>query len=137
MDISVISARAQTKAALPLTRAVEPRKVGYTIEQFNKSFPLVKYETVLESFWNYYISKGEVSKNWFEKFLGYAQGAQDRASVGGIETDSMGMPTDRRLRREFSGTNERRDDVEDSNHIDRSHRTGPPRQPGDGDMPVP
>lgn len=102
-SLATISARATTIDSRPLTRGVDPRKVGYTVEMFDAAFPNVKFETVLESFHNFYIANGAVSKNWFEKFLSYAQGAQDRATVGGVETDSMGLPLDRKMRRLWSG----------------------------------
>lgn len=99
------STKATTRDAFPLSRAVDPRKVGYSVELFAEQFPGLEYERVLESFRNFYIANGHCSKNWFEKFLSYAQGAADRAKVSGqvIETDSMGLPTDPTLRRRFLG----------------------------------
>lgn len=101
--INQISQKAQSRRALALSRDMDPRLLGYTEEMFNFSFPDVKYDRVLEQFFTWYISKGDTSRNWFEKFLSYAQGAQDRATVGGIETDSMGMPTDPKTRRRWLG----------------------------------
>lgn len=101
--INEVSQKAQSRRALPLTRDMDPRQMGYTVEMFNLTFPDVKYDRVLEQFFTWYISKGDTSRNWFEKFLSYAQGAQDRATVGGIETDSMGMPTDPKTRRRWLG----------------------------------
>jgi hypothetical protein len=103
LELSEISKAAQTRRAEPLTRDMDPRKLGYLVEQFNSAFPNVRYEKVLQQFLSWYIAKGDTSRNWFEKFLSYAQGAQDRATVGGIETDSIGLPKDAKTRRRFLG----------------------------------
>lgn len=62
---------------------------------------------VLESFFNHFMAKGDVSRNWLEKFWSYARIAQqmekDKKMSNPTDTDSTGMPTDRKARREMLG----------------------------------
>lgn len=99
VTLSSISARATSRRSLPLTREVDPRKLGYTVEMFNAQFPGLDYAVVLEQFLSWYISLGTTSRNWFEKFLSYARGAHERARVSGTNTDSVGLPIDPLQRR--------------------------------------
>lgn len=96
--ISQASEKAMTSTPQPLTRNFAPSKVGYTADHFKKSFPDVKAENVLASFFGWHIGKGDTSLNWFEKFLSYATKAQEiereRRKTQGVETDSMGNPLD-------------------------------------------
>lgn len=95
-----LSAKAQTADTQPCHRGVDPRKIGYTETEFERQFPGLNYEVVLESFLNFYISKGERSTNWFEKFLAYAHGALRRArEAEATGTDSLGRPLDPNKRR--------------------------------------
>lgn len=99
-DRLVLSNKAQTTDSYPCSRNIDPRKIGFTDSMFERSYPGLDYDTVLESFWTFYISKGERSTNWFEKFLAYAKGALDRHHAKQESgTDSLGRPLDLNKRR--------------------------------------
>lgn len=102
-----LSERARTETPIPLSRRMNPTQLGYTLEMFSLDFPGLVYTDVLELFRTHYISKGDKSNNWFEKFLMFADGAQRRRkenirASGGTETDSMGLPVDPAKRRAFA-----------------------------------
>lgn len=100
------SQKAATGSARPLTRNFRPSTVGYTSEDFKRDYPDVNPGAVLESFLSHHISKGDVSRNWMEKFFSYSANAQrihDEKPKDHVETDSMGLPTDRKQRRQMLG----------------------------------
>lgn len=106
-DRSVVSARATTAGAEPLHRNFRPSMFGYTADDFKRDYPDVNPNDVLESFFSHHVGKGDRSKNWLEKFWSYAHRAQqierERKMSNPVETDSMGLPTDRKARREMLG----------------------------------
>lgn len=106
-DRSVISARAQLPIAEPLSRHFRPSTSGYTADDFKRDYPDVIPNAVLESFFNHHLAKRDVSKNWLEKFWSYAARAQqierEKKMSNPVETDSMGLPTDRKARNEMLG----------------------------------
>lgn len=91
------SRKAQTDRAFPLTRDFNPGLVGYQGEDFRRDYPHVSPAGVLEQFFSHHIAKGDVSKNWLEKFFSYAGNAEriERERAGDkTSTDSMGQPLD-------------------------------------------
>lgn len=106
-DRSVMSARASTSGAEPLHRNFRPSMFGYTADDFKRDYPDVNPNDVLESFFSHHVGKGDRSKNWLEKFWSYAHRAQqierERKMSNPVETDSMGLPVDRKARREMLG----------------------------------
>lgn len=93
--------------AKPLDRNFRPSTFGYTADDFSRDYPDVNPTAVLESFFNHHLAKGDVSKNWLEKFWSYAARAQqierEKRMNNPTETDSMGLPLDRKARREMLG----------------------------------
>lgn len=98
------SKKAQTDKAIPLPDNFNPSVVGYNSRDFQNDFPEVDATKVFNSFVSHHRSKGDVSKNWMEKFFSYAAGAvkiekEHRQSQPKTrETDSMGLPLDRAAR---------------------------------------
>lgn len=107
VDKVVFSQRATTTYALALSRNFRPSNFGYTPELFAQDYPDVNPHLVLESFFSHHLGKGDLSKNWLEKFWSYAARAQqiekEKRMSNPVETDSMGLPTDRKARNEMLG----------------------------------
>lgn len=107
VDKVVFSQRATTTDAQPLHRNFRPSNYGYTSELFVQDYPDVNPSLVLESFFSHHVGKGDRSKNWLEKFWSYAARAQqiekEKRMSNPVETDSMGLPTDRKARNEMLG----------------------------------
>lgn len=101
------SQRATSTSAYPLSRNFRPSVFGYTTNDFERDYPDVNPALVLESFFSHHLGKGDTSKNWLEKFWSYAARAQqiekERKMSNPVETDSMGLPVDRKARREMLG----------------------------------
>lgn len=91
------SRRALTATPRTLTRGFNPRSVGYTRDDLQRDYPNIEPGHVLESFLSHHIAKGDVSKNWLEKFFSYCANAQ-RIETERLKdktaTDSMGLPLD-------------------------------------------
>lgn len=102
LSLEAVSIRALTTQAVPLTRAFLPSKVGFTAQMFKVSFPNLHPGDTLERFLSHHISKGDTSKNWFERFMSFAAEGQRRAKEtaanGEMDTNSLGFPTDREQR---------------------------------------
>lgn len=109
-QVASCSDRAKTAKPLPLSRHFRPSKVGFTAEAFKAMFPDVSPNESLEKFLSFYIARGDVAVNWFEKFLSWSAEAQRRAALAKkehrVETDSMGLPLDPKLRRRMNGSPE-------------------------------
>lgn len=109
-QLATCSDRAKTKTPLPLSRRFRPSKVGFTEAAFKAKFPDVEPNESLERFLSFYIARGDVAVNWFEKFLSWSTEAQRRATLAKrehrVETDSMGLPLDPKLRRRMNGSPE-------------------------------
>lgn len=96
---TLCSERAFTGKGYQLDRHWRPSRYGYTLENLRADYPHIDPEGVLESFFQHFISKGESSRNWMEKFFWFCTNgermAKERAETG---TDSMGQPLDRNER---------------------------------------
>lgn len=96
--------KAQTQQARTLPDNFNPGLMGYTGFDFVADFPGVDAKTVLDSFISHHRSKGDVSKNWMEKFFSYSANAvriekeRRQSQPKQRETDSMGLPLDRAAR---------------------------------------
>jgi hypothetical protein len=103
----VMSEAAATSEPKPLHRNFRPSLFGYHAEDFKRDYPDVNPGLVLESFFSHHVGKGDRSKNWLEKFWSYAARAQqiekEKRMSNPVETDSMGLPTDRKARNEMLG----------------------------------
>lgn len=106
-DRIACSAAAATSEPIALHRNFRPSTFGYHAEDFKRDYPDVNPGLVLESFFSHHVGKGDRSKNWLEKFWSYAARAQliekERKMSNPTETDSMGLPLDRKARREMLG----------------------------------
>lgn len=95
------SRRAELTRPIKLERAFRPANYGYTLDNFRADYPTLDPTETLEQFFTHFISKGDTSKNWLEKFWHYAATGQKMKAErdnGKRETDSMGIPLDRDLR---------------------------------------
>ena len=99
ISLGDVSKRALTTQAVPLTRAFLPSKVGFTAQMFKVSFPNLNPGDTLERFLSHHISKGDTSKNWFERFMSFAAEGERRAREAAnnheTETNSLGFATNR------------------------------------------
>jgi hypothetical protein len=93
---------ASTRRAQPLTRAFKPSKYGYTSADFAIDYPGLDPQDVLEGFLSWYISKGDTSRNWLEKFWQYARGAQQRMKDGQTRAEFAWIDAAERHAREIA-----------------------------------
>lgn len=83
------------------TRLTRDFATGMTRAEFKNRFPYLDPDETKEGFLNYHISKGDVSHDWRESFLGFADYRNRRVRAERAEskgTDSMGLPLDARKR---------------------------------------
>lgn len=89
------------RAAFPhpvmLDRRFRPSAYGYSGEDFQRDYPHANPRETLEKFFSHHIDKGDLHKNWLEKFWSYALMADRIAreqAANKTSTDSMGQPLD-------------------------------------------
>jgi hypothetical protein len=94
---TMCSQRATFDRAVPLDRRFRPSMYGYSGEDFARDYPHANPGETLERFFAHHLGKGDVSKNWLEKFWTFAltanRIARERAADK-TSTDSMGQPLD-------------------------------------------
>lgn len=80
-----------------LDRRFRPSAYGYSGEDFQRDYPHANPRETLEKFFSHHIDKGDLHKNWLEKFWSYALMADRIAreqAADKTSTDSMGQPLD-------------------------------------------
>jgi hypothetical protein len=94
---TMCSQRAQFPHPVVLDRRFRPSSYGYSGEDFKRDYPHANPGETLERFFAHHIGKGDLNKNWLEKFWTFAltadRIARERAADK-TSTDSMGQPLD-------------------------------------------
>lgn len=94
---TICSQRAAFPHPVMLDRRFRPSAYGYSGEDFQRDYPHANPRETLEKFFSHHIDKGDLHKNWLEKFWSYALMADRIAreqAADKTSTDSMGQPLD-------------------------------------------